>query len=129
MNQNEYRLNFYLPRGIVNIANDGTVEMALAPECKLTRDEHAALAMMAQLLAKLQTGKLVDYDIKLASFEDNQELVKCEWLDSGNLKLHGPTTKTYRFSEDVEQAMNQARVFTCVRSIYKLLPRRRNIGK
>lgn len=125
--QPDYKLHFHLPNGLVQIHPSGATELTL-PSRILTKDEMAAVAVFAQVMSKLRYGKLVHYNIKLDDFEDDDELVKCEWLRSGNLKLHGVANKIWNLVETKEVAAVQKGVFTCTRGFYKSLPRRRKTG-
>ena len=121
--ETEYRCTFFLGGGFVKIER-GEVEVYMR-ERNLTRDEMAVAAMINEAISRLKNGKLVKYDFDFRSLEDTQGIVKCEWLRSGNLKVHGPVNKVYMHCLTIQDVMAAHRTFTCPKALLGLLPKRR----
>lgn len=119
-----YHAAVFVPCGAVEIDEDGNINIAVN-EKKMTSEELAAIAVISEVLARLRNGKFIDYSFNIKSFENSTALVKCEWLRSGNLKIHGPTDRPYEHAESVDEAIQRHRTFTCSVSISALLPKRR----
>ena len=120
----EYKASFIFPNGIVTYDND-QIEVAVGRGKTMSADEFAAAAIISEVLTRLRGGKFVSYDFNAKSFEDEARLVKCEWLKSGNLKIHGPTEKQHDHADTVEEAMHKHRTFTCSVSVSRLIPKKR----
>lgn len=103
---------------------------------EVTSDQMAALAMINEILRRLRSGRLIQYDFDPLSLDNEERLVHCEWLPSGNLKMHKnkdgslevPTRKWHHAWTQAE-AMSRPRGFTCLLSLAQTLPRRRIITK
>ena len=121
-----YNVNLMLEGGIVELSEDQTITVTM--NRSLTFDEMAVIATMGEMLRRLKDGKLISYDFNPKSFETGQELIKCEWKRSGNLKVHGRADKPRRFVQSVEDAVKEHRSFTCYRSLVSFLPSHREPG-
>lgn len=121
-----YKAMFIFPSGVIQIEDDGQIEIDMATNGKMSADELAAAATISEVLARLRNGKFVNFDIKIDSYQDSTAIVKCEWLPrSNNLKIHGPTDKERDHATTVEEAINKHRTFTCPQAISVLLPKKR----
>lgn len=89
----------------------------------ITADEMAMVAIINESLARILNGKVVNYNAELPSFSSQEEVVKCEWLRSGNLKVHGPTDKQYHYVDTEADALLEPRTFTCPRRLLPALPK------
>lgn len=123
----EYKANFFFPAGVITVEDDGRIDISVSTGKKMTSEELAAAAIISEMLTRLRSGKFVRYDFNAQSFEDETRLVKCEWLRSGNLKIHGPADKQYDHAENKEQALSKHRTFTCSVALSKLIPKKREI--
>jgi len=119
-----YTCTFFMPKGFVKF-EEGKVEIQV-PDSFLTPAELATVAVINEAIERLKDGRLVRYDFDYHSFENMKELYKCEWLRSGNLKIHGPTDKEYLHCEKIVDAMRAHRTFTCPHSLAIALPKTRN---
>lgn len=122
----QYECTLKIPVGMVIIDAEGNHEIIVAEGQKITADEMAVVGAINELLAKLRFGKLIEYSPVLGSFQNDKEVIKCEWLRSGNLKIHGSTKVVYHYAETAERAMSERRTFTCPRSLISSLPKHRN---
>lgn len=116
-----YKCTVIMPNGIVKV-EEKTVEISVRSGQALTLDELAAIAAITETIRMLRSGKFVHYEFNPTNLADENKLVKCEWLRSGNLKIHGNTDKLYRYVETYEEAMLEQRTFTCRRSLLAKLP-------
>lgn len=119
---NEYRLTLFLPGGMVKIENN---EVEVAMERKLTSHELATIGVINEAVARLSNGHFTHYEHSPKSFENPQEMLKCEWLRSGNLKVHGPTQVVYHLCDSTQQALDEHRTFTCYRKLLAFIPKTR----
>lgn len=115
-----YSVAFMMDGGIVDIKQEEGIVVTM--NRPLTADEMAVAGTINEMLARLRNGKFVSYDFDPRSFEDAQSIIKCEWLRSGALKIHGPTPKPYHHCESVDLAVKEHRTFTCLRSLLAFLP-------
>jgi len=114
-------------RGLI-VIEDGKMKLTLSRNNLLTSDEVAVIACISELNRRLSSGKIVYYDFDAKSFENMaKDIVKCEWLRSGNLKVHGLTDSKRRWCETIDEAIWQPRTFTCNRSMSILLPPHRKM--
>lgn len=123
----DYRCTLFLPGGMAKIEY-GQVEIVLHGR-KLSSHELAAIATINEMVERLKNGHFTSYEADLKSFENPNEIMKCEWLRSGNLKVHGPTNSSYRFVITVPMAIAEKRTFTCYRAMLAELPKARQITK
>lgn len=120
-----YRCTLYLPKGMIIIDNDGMIEVVTGDH-KLTSDEFAISAGIAQLLSRLRNGKVVEFKLQPDSFSNPNQVIKAEWLKkSGNLRHRGNTEKLYCYVETYQEAMIAKGVFTCTQELYNTLPKKR----
>lgn len=120
-----YRLTFFLPGGMVKIENN---EVEVAMERNLTSHELAVVGVINEAVARLNNGHFTHYEHSPKSFENPQEMIKCEWLRSGNLKIHGPTKVLYHLVETTQEALDEHRTFTCYRKLLPLIPKSRVVS-
>lgn len=99
----------------------------------LTGDELAGLAMINEILRRLRTGKLLTYDFDPIALTNDQEIVLCEWLKSGNLKINTTADGNYyhpprrwQHADTIEDATTRDRSFSCTLALAMLLPKRRS---
>lgn len=99
---------------------------------ELTSDQMAGIAMINEILRRLRSGRLVQYDFDPIMLDNEERLVHCEWLKSGNLKIHKNNdgsleipTRRWNHAWTRAEAMSRARGFTCTLSLLQMLPRRR----
>lgn len=120
-----YSCSFSFPAGMINYTEDGIVEVIIPAGRTITPAEMAAAAAIGEIITRLRSGKMVKYVMNPNSFVDQSQLMKCEWLRSGNLKVHGPTDKVYRFVETRDAAVQEQRTFTCKQYLIAVLPKHR----
>ena len=114
---------FHTVKGLVKIDGDGTVEIV----GDLSSEEMAVAATITQCLVCLRNGRLVDFKIDPNSFTLADEIVKCQWMPSGNLLHRGKADKHYQYATTAEEAMSRRGVFTCQEKLYLLLPKKREL--
>lgn len=125
-----YKCTFYTPRGDVISINPTNCEVVSQQHISiLTAEELAVVANISQCIARLQNGKLVEYNFQPNSFEDPSEIIRLEWLESGNLKNCGPVKKIYNLVDTVNDALISKRVFCCERKLVSSLPKRRDVSE
>lgn len=91
-----------------------------------SRSEMNGIALIGEILHRLRTDKSLDVEVPNEVMIVVDPLVMCEWLDSGNLKIHQdrPTRKWKHCSNEV-QAIAADRSFTCSESLSKAIPKSR----
>lgn len=124
-----YSLSFFTPSGLVTIKENGTVEFTQQSQpTTLSPDELATIANFSKCLTQLRNGKFVNYNFNPKALENLGEEVKCEWTESGYLKLRSVAKVRYNFVETIADAINPEKVkgiFTCTRKLFNSLPQKR----
>lgn len=91
-----------------------------------TQEQLAALNIIFETAKCLESGRSLDRHFNPVQGENKYQLVKCEWLASGNLVLRDEkATKHYQHAESTEEAMKRRGVFTTMLDIFNNLPKRR----
>ncbi len=98
----------------------------------LSHQEISAVALIAQIVEKLNTEELelsISANVKDSNLILSDDVVRCEWMRSGNLMLRGKAEKHVNFCETPEEAISKKGVFTCAMCVYMQLPKNRKHSK
>lgn len=110
----------------VTITSNNGMEPKLTIHGDVDANTHAAIHCLSEVARCLAQGiSIPHYFNPTLGQQEVEVLVKCQWMRSGKLFCAGDTSKKYHHCTTVEQAMMQRRVFTCTRSLYNLIPKRR----
>jgi hypothetical protein len=117
------------PGIVVRIVSTGNIDISSDGEQQIKPEEFAAISIISEVLSRLRNGKMIEYKFDGDSFDNEAVYYKCEWLRSGNLKVHGPTDRRsasiLKLCETVESALQQRRSFVCPKYLVELIPKKR----
>lgn len=123
-------VNIYLGDKFITIAgsddtNNGVPVIKM--DATLTQQELSFINIVGESLRCLINEKNIDHHYNpTITAEDQQRILKCEWLRSGRLVIRDEKfSGHFRHADTVEIAMTRKRVFTCTMAVYKQLPRKR----
>jgi hypothetical protein len=126
MTTKKYEATFSVGDSYVQIQAEEGKEPVARSTGIFTTDELAAVQCMVQVVKCLSAGiSFQAYFNPTVSSEEDNELVKCRWSRAGVLKLEGITTKRFLHAENVAQAIERRRVFTCTRRVFRECPKTR----
>lgn len=125
--------SLYLGDNFIKIeqAPDGTNSLLVKStgpggEATFNANEQNAITAIVNTLTALSSGKVIDQYFNPTHDEADDELVvKCEWMRSGKLRLHGVATRSFNFCNTTTAALGKNRMFTCPKRVYRNLPERK----
>lgn len=92
----------------------------------VSANELAGLHGILEIIQCLSTGKEIGPHFNpTENHAEEDQVIKCMWDRSGNLRIVGPTDRFHQHAETVDDALKRNRVFTTTRRISKKLPLKR----
>ena len=99
--------------------------LAIMQVGELNENEHAAASAILEVLRALNTGQKITRYFN-PSKKKETIMIKCQWSRHGYLKIkEDPAPKKYQHALTIEEAMNRHRNFTCDKTLYEDLPKKR----
>lgn len=122
----KYECNLTLGSLFIQMQAEHGKDPVMKASGPMTANQMAGTNAIMQVLRCLSLDRMIDATFNPTYDEAaGNEIVKCRWERSGNLKLIGTVTGTYMHALSIEEAIQRIRIFTCPRHLFDRLPKKR----
>lgn len=129
MNQSrEVQVNIYFDKDrMLRLEAEGE-KIAVHGMSMLEGQELSFAFIIKEALNCLLRGKDINLHFSPADTEEDEHILyKCQWLKGGGIRvIDDHATERWRHANNLSEALERKRIFTCSRALFKKLPLRRH---